>query len=157
MDKMSTAYSWKESVAAALNLGKRDIQRDLALYRLLIEPFPDLIEALSKHPVAGNNRSQLKELTQLKDEGLRRKAIEALLADHEIGVQDAKIAAGIRPDGPAATPLPHMKFVNAVVGNMARLGAPKLKQHLPEIVRALGTDEVKRQMRDLLNKELGDD
>ena len=41
-DKMSAVYGWQDSVADALGLDKRTIRRDLSLYRLLIEPFPDL-------------------------------------------------------------------------------------------------------------------
>lgn len=155
-DKMSAVYGWQDSVAEALDLGKRKIRRCLAIYRLVVEPFPDLAEALEKHPVVGRNESQLTELTRLRDEGIRRKVIEALLADPEIGVEDAKVVAGVGKTVPAATPVPHQKYVDAVVGNLKRLPTPQLKQHLPDIVRALGTPGVKRMMRDLLNKELGD-
>lgn len=154
--KMAQAYGWEESVSDALDMSRRTIHRDLSLYRLLIEPFPELAEALSKHPVVGENASQLKTIAAVKEEGARRKVIEALLADPEIGADDAKIAAGIRADGPAATPVAHRKFVNAVVGNLSRLKPSVLKRSLPEIVRALGTLDVKRRMRDLLNEELGD-
>lgn len=154
--KIAQAYSWEESVGEALGMSRRTIHNDLAIYRLVIEPFPDLAEALAKHPVVGENGSQLKELTRLKDEAVRRRVIEALLADHEIGVEDAKIAAGVGAAVPLATPVAHQKFLNAVVGNLDRLGPSKIKQHLPEIVRALGTPDVKRKMRDLLDQELGD-
>jgi ParB family transcriptional regulator, chromosome partitioning protein len=154
--KFAQAYGWEESVGEALGMSRRTIHNDLALYRLLIEPFPDLIYMLAQHPVVGENGSQLKELTRLKDEGVRRRVIEALLANSEIGVEDAKIAAGVGATVPLATPVAHQKFLNAVVGNLQRLGAPKIKQHLPEIVRALGTPDVKRKMRDLLNEELGE-
>lgn len=154
--KIAQAYSWEESVGEALGMSRRTIHYDLALFHLVIEPFPDLVERLAKHPVVGENGAQLKALTQLKDEGVRRNVIEALLADPEIGVEDAKIRAGVGATVPLATPVAHMKFLNAVVGNLDRLGPSKIKQHLPEIVRALGTPDVKRKMRDLLNEELGD-
>ncbi|WP_296717760.1 hypothetical protein [Erythrobacter sp.] len=153
---MAQAYGWEESVGEALDMSRRTIHRDLALSRLVIEPFPDLAEALAKHPVAGNNGKQLKDLAELKDEGVRRRVIEALLADPEIGVEDAKIAAGVDGFKPLATPVAHQKYINAVVGNMGRLSPSQIKQHLPEIVRALGTPDAKRRMRDLLNEELGD-
>lgn len=155
-DTMAHVYGWEESVGDALGMSRRTIHRDLALFRLVIEPFPDLAERLAKHPVVGDNGAQLKELTRLRDEGVRRKVIEALLADPEIGVEDAKIAAGVGAAAPLATPVAHQKFLNAVIGNLARLGPSKIKQHLPEIVRALGTPDVKRKLRDLLNQELGE-
>ena len=153
--KFAHVYGWEESVGEALGMSRRTIHNDLALYRLLIEPFPDLIEALSKHPVVGENASQLKAICQVKDEGKRRKVIELLLEDRELSADEARVQAGIdRPDSAEAPP--HQKFVNAVIGNLSRLTPALKKRHLPEFVRALGTDDVKRQLRDLLNEELGD-
>lgn len=65
-DKMSAAYSWQESVADALGLDRRTIRRDLSLFRLLIEPFPDLIEALAKHPVVGENARSLRWKSEVR-------------------------------------------------------------------------------------------
>lgn len=155
MDKMSTAYGWKESAAEALGLGKREIQRDLSLYRLLIEPFPDLIEELSKHPVVGENGSQLKSIAKIKDEGKRRAVIEALLADPEIGADDARILAGIDPDGPAATPVHYQKQFNAITNNWSNLGITEKRLYLPKFAAML-TPDLKKQMRDILNQELGE-
>ena len=154
--KLQQAYSWEHSACEAFDMERTAIYRALAISRTIVEPFPDLAEALAKHPVVGGNQSQLLELTRVKDESLRRKVIEALLADHEIGVADAKIAAGLEGFRPLATPVAHQKYVNAVVGNLGRLSPSQIKQHLPEIVRALGTPDAKRRMRDLLNEELGD-
>ncbi|QDH35817.1 hypothetical protein [Porphyrobacter sp. YT40] len=156
-DTMSAVYGWQESVADALGMDKRTIRRDLSIFHLVVAPFPDLAEALAKHPVVGDNQKQLLDLTRLKSEAVRRRVIEALLADPEIGVADAMIAAGADEFAPKVEPVAHQKFLNAVVGNLDRLGPSKIKQHLPEIVRALGTPDVKRKMRDLLDQELGDD
>lgn len=153
-DKMSAAYGWQESVADALGLDQRTIRRDLTLYRLIIQPFPDLAEALAKHPVVGENGSQLKAITQVKDEGLRRKVIEALLADHEIGVEDAKIAAGLEGFRPDATPVAHQKHVNAIIGGWGRLDLAQKRQFIPQFA-ALLTPDLKRALRDRLNEELG--
>src|SRR5690606_30636986 len=59
-DKMSAVYGWQESAAEALGLDPRTIRRSLELYRLVIEPFPQLAEELSKHPVVGENAAQLR-------------------------------------------------------------------------------------------------
>lgn len=154
-DKMSQAYGWVDSVKDALGLGKRDVYRDLRLFRLVIEPFPDLIHALAMHPVVGENAAQLKLIADVQDEVTRRMVIEALLADDGLNTTDARISVGIGgQDGPA--PLPHQKHVNAVTGGLSRLSHSLQKRHLAEFVQALKTDEVKRQLRDLLNEELGD-
>ncbi|WP_086733742.1 hypothetical protein [Erythrobacter colymbi] len=153
--KIAQAYSWEESVGEALGMSRRTIHNDLALYRLVIEPFPDLAERLAKHPVVGENGSQLKALTQLKDEGVRRRVIEALLADPEIGVEDAKIAAGAEAFAAKVEPVAHMKFVFAVESNWKRLTIPQQREQLPRIAAML-TPEMKRALRDRLNEELGE-
>lgn len=135
---------------------ERSIHNDLALYRLVIEPFPDLVEALAKHPIAGENGSQLKELTRLKDEGVRRRVIEALLADNEIGVEDAKIAAGVGAATPLATPVAHQKHYNAIEGAWSRLSLDQKRQFVPKLASML-TPDMKRALRDRLNEELGGD
>ena len=153
--KMAQAYSWEESVGEALDMSRRTIHRDLALFRLVIEPFPDLAEQLAKHPVAGENGAQLKALTQLKDEGVRRKVIEALLADPEIGVEDAKIAAGAGGTVPLATPVAHQKHYNAIEGAWSRLSLDQKRQFVPKLASML-TPDMKRALRDRLNEELGE-
>ena len=93
--KIAQAYGWEESVGEALGMSRRTIHNDLSLFRLLVEPFPRLIEALSRHPVVGENAAQLKAIAQVREEARRRQVIEALLANAEIGAEDARIAAGV--------------------------------------------------------------
>jgi len=151
-DKMSAAYSWQESVADALGLDRRTIRRDLSLFRLLIEPFPDLIEALAKHPVVGENASQLKKICAVPDELHRRTVIEALLADSELSADEARVQAGIdRPEGPA--PATHQKFYDQVKGGWSRLGRAERKRLLPELYKQF-THEERAVLRELLE---GDD
>ncbi|MFZ5748235.1 MAG: hypothetical protein ACOY45_11355 [Pseudomonadota bacterium] len=147
-------YGWEESVGDALGMSRRTIHRDLELFRLIIEPFPDLAEALSKHPVVGENARQLREIAQVKNESTRRKVIEALLADDEIGADDARILAGVdRPAGPA--PAPYQKHFNAITNGWSSLGVAQQRQFLPNFVHLL-TPNMKRELRDRLNEELGD-
>ena len=153
---IADVYGWEESAADALGMSKRTIHYDLTLSRLLIEPFPDLIEALARHPVVGENGSQLKAICAVPDVAARRLVIEALLANSELSADEALVQCGIARATGGATPLPHMKHVNAVVGNIARLTATLQKRHLPEIVAAFKSDAVKRELRDLLNAELGE-
>lgn len=149
------AYGWEDSVRDALGMGRTSIHNDLKLFRLLIEPFPDLIERLAHHPVVGEKASQLRLITDLHGEDQRRAVIEALLADDGLNAIDACISVGLgQKDGPA--PLPDQKHIDAVTGNLDRLTVAQQKRHLPALVGALKTDEVKRQLRDLLNEELSD-
>lgn len=152
--KMADVYGWEETASEALNMSARSIHRDLELFRMLIEPFPGLIEALAAHPVVGSNASQLKMLATIREEDARRAAIEALLADKEMSADDALIAAGV-PGKEGRAPNDEEKKVSAICGNLGRLTAPQQKRYVPEIVGALKSDEVKRQLRDVLNNELG--
>lgn len=150
---LQRVYGWEESVADALGMERTAIYRSLALHRLLIEPFPELCEALSRHPVVGENASQLKKITQVKDQAARRRVIEALLADDEIKVEDAMIDAGVGLQGADATPVAHQKHFDAIEGGWSRLSIPHKRQFLPKI-RDMLTDDMKRELRDLLDEEL---
>lgn len=153
-DKMSQAYGWAESAADAMGLDKRTIFRSLELYRLIVEPFPELAEALSQHPVVGENAAQLKAIAAVQDESLRRQVIEALLADPEIGADDARVLAGIdAPAGPE--PVAYQKHFNAIEGGWSRLGTAEKRRFLPKIVTMLSPD-MRRELRDQLNEELGE-
>lgn len=148
-------YGWEEAVGDALGMSRRTIHNDLALFRLVIEPFPELTYKLAQHPVVGENGAQLKALTQLKDEGVRRQVIEALLADPEIGVEDAKIATGLEGFRPDATPVAHQKHYNAIEGAWSRLSLDQKRQFVPKLASML-TPEMKRALRDQLTEELGE-
>lgn len=155
VQRLHSVYSWEESVGEALGMSRRSIHNDLQLFRLLIEPFPELVEQLSKHPTIGENASALREIAQVKNEADRRKVVAVLLDDEHLSVEMARATVGImRPGGPA--PTAEQKIVNAVIGNLSRLSATAQKHHLAGIVRSLKSDEVKRQLRDQLNAELGE-
>lgn len=151
------ATSWEKAVGEAFGMSRDAIYRALRLHRHIVLPFPELVEDLSRHPVVGDNAKQLREIADIPDEAKRRDVIERLLADHELSADGARVLAGIGLGTAAgAEPLPHMKHLNAAVGNIARLSASLQKRHLPEIIRAFKSDDVKRQLRDLLNEELGE-
>lgn len=152
--KIAHVYGWEESAGEALGMSRRSIHNDLQLFRLLIEPFPDLIEALAAHPVVGSNASQLKLIATIREEDMRRRAIEALLADAEMSADQALIAAGV-PGDEGRKPNDEEKKAQAAIGNLGRLTAPQQKRYVSQIVSVLKSDEVKRQLRDTLNEQLG--
>lgn len=154
-DKMSAVYGWQESAADAFGLDVRTLRRSLELFRMVIEPFPALTEELSRHPVVGENAAQLKAIASIEREDLRRAVIEALLADPELSADEARVTAGIdKPEGRVATSFE--KFTNQISGGLSRMSASDQKRGLPSFVSALKSAEVKRQLRDLLNEELGE-
>lgn len=153
---IARVYGWEESVGEALGMSRRSIHNDLQLYRLVIEPFPDLAEALSKHPVVGDNGKQLRDIAQVKVEAERRRVIEALLDDPELSADEAMVQAGLGVTrGPDATPVAHQKFFNQITGGWGRLTTPLKKQFLPNMAAMLDTPGLKADMRDLLDRELG--
>lgn len=155
-DKMSAVYGWQESAADAFGLDKRTIRRSLELYRLVVEPFPELMEQLSGHPVVGENASQLKAIADVKDEVARRKVIELLIADPDLSADTARAKLGISSATDAPEAAPHQKYFNQIMGGWGRLGLPQKREFLPNIVSMLNTPGLKQELRDLLDKELSD-
>ncbi len=148
-DKMSAVYGWQQSAAEALELDPRTIRRALHLYRLLIEPFPDLIEALAKHPVIGENASQLKLIAGVKDEAQRRQVIELVLEQPSVSVEGARIRLGI-DSGKAPAPTPDVKFTNTISDSWGRLSTTAKREYLPRFVTML-TPDMKARLRELLD------
>lgn len=154
-DTMSAVYGWQDAAAEAFGFDKRTIRRSIKIYRQLIAPFPaELVRALADHPVVGKEQKQLLDLASIEVEALRLQAIESLIADHSRSLADVLIDVGVaQQSGPSA---PIQKSVDAIKGNLDRLSAWQQKQYLSEFVGALKSDDVKRQLRDMLNRELGD-
>lgn len=151
---LAHAYGWEESVGEALDMSRRTIHRDLSLSRLLIEPFPELIEALSKHPVVGENASQLKAIAQVKSETARRAVIEALLADPELSADEARVLAGIDAPESGAKPAADMVLHNRVKSTLARMRDADREATVESLVLSERVP-VKRRIFERLASELG--
>ncbi|MFO6448645.1 hypothetical protein ACLBKU_16035 [Erythrobacter sp. NE805] len=154
---MDLVYGWQQSVRDAFGLSASSIKRFIKLYRMLVEPFPELAEPLARHPIVGENFTQLMRLADLRDDGARRRVIEALIADAEIGVAEAMIAAKVDTPTPppAATPVAHQKHWNAIDNNWSKLGVTEKRLYLPKFVKLLSED-MKAQLRALLDEESSD-
>ncbi|MEL7784094.1 hypothetical protein AAG607_13790 [Citromicrobium bathyomarinum] len=151
--KIAHVYGWEESVGEALGMSRRSIHNDLSLFRLVIEPFAELAEPLSKHPVVGENASQLRTIAQVKAQDTRRTVIETLIANPEMSADDARILAGV--DAPkGAAPTVEQKHRNAIEGGWSRLSVPQQRRFLPRFVGLL-TPGMKAQLRELLDEEEG--
>lgn len=153
---MSQAYGWEESVGEALDMSRRTIHRDLTLFRMLIEPFSaDLVQGLAQHPVVGENASQLKAIAAIADQVARLKVIEQLLEDPELSADEARVRVGLDKPQAAAAAAPGQKFYNQIEGGWSRLGTAEKRRFLPNIAAMLPSD-MKRELRDMLNRELGE-
>lgn len=147
---MALVYGWQDSVADALGLGETTIKRAQRIYRLIVEPFPsEMIEALSQHPVVGENDKQLREIADIKDEAQRRRVIEHLLSDPELGADEARVMAGLDLAKTAA-PTPEVKFTSTISDSWTRLSIGAQRNYLPRFVGML-TPDLKLRLRELLD------
>lgn len=147
------AYGWEEEVAQAIGLGRATIHNDLLLHRTLIAPFPQHAAALAAHPVVGSNASQLMKLAKIKDDGLREQAVEALLRCPGMDAAWAREEVGV--DTPKGATTPFQKHCDAITGNWGRLTLPQQRAFVPQLAKMF-TPEMKRELRDQLNRELGE-
>jgi len=153
---MRHVYGWRETVSEAMGVSFDTIERDILLFRQITEPFPDLVEALAKHPIVGSNAKALREIARVAKPETRRKVIEALLADPGLSADQALAAAGLGGPRQQVAPVEHAKFTGAVVNNFSKLTLLQQREFLPKFV-ALLTPEMKRDLRDQLIEELGDE
>ena len=156
-DKLSSVYGWQESAADAFGLGKRDIQRALRLHRMIIEPFPELIDELAAHPVVGENATQLGALAGIRDEGQRRAVIELILSDPELSADEAKVRHGIGSADNSAAPRREIeKYRNQIKGGWERLSLGERRAFIPDLAGMLHTAGLERDLRDRLDNEVGE-
>lgn len=155
-DIVSAAYGWQESVADAFGRSKRDIRRALTLYKMLVEPFPALTQALSDHPIVGKNQSQLLELAAIEGVDLRLQVIERLLADKELSADEARVQVGIDKPASSAPVQPYQKHYDAITGGWSRLGRAERDRFVRDTLPTLLTPGQKRVLRDRLNEVLGE-
>lgn len=142
MDNLSIAYGWKAETAAACGLGEKDVQRALRIYRGVVEPHRELIDALKDHPIAGNANAllQLARLTETR----RREALEWLVANPSATTLDeAMVGIGLRESAELSR---SEKQAEAAINIMVRMGAPeklalfqspRFQDQLPAEVRRL--------------------
>ncbi len=153
---MIHVYGWEQSVRDAFGLSRMSIWRFIKLYRMLIDPFPDLAEPLAKHPVVGESLTQLLKIASQRDEAARRAVIEALIADDALTAEAAIQQFGnTSGSAPKREMHPHEKQWSAVSNNWRRMGVGYKRQYLPTLLSML-TPDLKREARDLLNEEIGD-
>lgn len=130
-DNLSRAYGWNAEVSEALGMGKRDIQRSMRIYRCIVEPFPEHLDALKDHPVAKAADSLLK-IAALGDVKLRRRVIEALVAGEQ-SLLDAMVKAGVaKEEQPRSA---YDKFSGQMLDAWARLGTADKRRVIPALVR----------------------
>jgi len=93
---VSPAKNWRERTATAFGVSLRTIELYREIYRAIVEPFPDLAEALNFHKL-GERFTHIYGIAKLIKPELRRKVIETIIADPELnGFKSALIKCGER-------------------------------------------------------------
>lgn len=151
MDNLSIAYGWKAETAEALGLGLKDIQRSMRIHRMIIEPFPELIDAFKDHPVAKVADSLLK-IAAIKDDNTRLFVIEALL-DGEQDLNAAMKAVGAKPKTAALEG--YDKWTSQITSGITKLKFGDWSRFCPEFARHM-SNERRVALRDALNEAIGE-
>lgn len=85
------SYSWNEKVAEVCEMTDRHLRRSLRIYRVIVEPNHDLMDAFKAHPVASNGNALLAICQKDKAPALVRAVIEWLIAHPAETTADAAI------------------------------------------------------------------
>jgi len=155
---LARVYGWEQSIGEALDMSRRAIYRAMQLYRCIIEPFPELVEPLARHPVVGENDKQLRDIADIKDVATRRSVIELLLADPELSADEAKRQAGIGlGSGPTTPPPPHQKHFDAITGGWGRLGVSERRRFIEtNLLNMLSTPDLLRRAQTQISAALAE-
>jgi len=131
----ATVYGWQESTAQAIGMSKRTVRDDLALHRAIVAPFPDLYEALARHPIVGENASALRVIASYAVDA-RRAIIEALIEAPDMTLAQAleglALATGKAPPSTGAT-----KYMDNAGANIARLSLSDQRSWAPAFTQTL--------------------
>ncbi len=87
----STSYSWNAKVAEVCEMTERHLKRALRIYRVIVEPNRDLMDAFKSHPVASNGNALLAICQKDKAPTLVRAIIQWLIAHPDEATADAAI------------------------------------------------------------------
>jgi len=128
-------YGWRDEVAAAIGMSIESVKKDLTLHRAIVAPFPDLYEALARHPIVGENASALREIASYA-EPARRDIIEALIEAPAMTLAQALEGLALKA-GKAPAPKGATKYQDNAGANIARLTLGQQKDWAPAFTQAL--------------------
>lgn len=120
---MTDAYGFNDQVAERLGLSLSAIERDLTLYRRLDPQVASLLRGTK----AGENAAQLRALAKL--EPARQREIATMLTRGDV----KSVAEGVATLDQRPKADPETKRLNAVLGNLGRMGKGELQAALDRI------------------------
>jgi ParB family chromosome partitioning protein len=133
-------YGWQEAAAAAAGLSAGRLRDYLRIHRLIIQPFATLYEALARHPL-GQKRASVMAIAQIDDEGRRRAAIEAIIANPEIKTVDEALrivdADPGRGNRPADQERGQSQFLSRAMSNLTRLHSSTWRSWAPQLAELI--------------------
>ncbi|MGB3317853.1 MAG: ParB N-terminal domain-containing protein [Sphingopyxis granuli] len=136
---LSSTYRWSDATAAACGMGVESLKRSLRIYRIIVEPNRDLMDALKNHAVAGNASALLAICGKGNDPATVRAILEWLIAHPEAKTADeAIVALELAPSkGGSAAPAPDAKRLSAFIGTFGRMPLAEKKGALGQLGQML--------------------
>lgn len=129
-------YGWRGEVASAIGMSVESVKKDLALHRAIIAPFPDLYEALARHPIVGENASALHKIASFAVDA-RQAIIEGLIEAPDMTLDQALEGLGLSTSSGGSGATGATKFMNGTTSNLHRLSAGDQARIAPEIVKVM--------------------
>lgn len=138
-ETLATAYRWSDTAAAASGMGVESLKRSLRIFRIIVEPNRDLMDALKSHAVAGNASALLAICGKGNDPATVRAILEWLIAHPEAKTADEAIAAlELAPSkGGSAASAPDAKRLSAFIGTFGRMPLAEKKGALGQLGQML--------------------
>lgn len=121
---LQAAYRWSEATAAACGMSVDKLKRSLRIFRIIVEPNRDLVDALKDHPVAQNSSALLAICAQGNNPANVRALVTWLIANPAAKTADeALMALSLMPSrgGTTAPATGDTKYLNGLQSNLQRL------------------------------------
>lgn len=139
-DILSSAYSWNDATAAACGMGVESLKRSLRIFRIIVEPNRDLMDAFKDTAAASNASALLGICGQCRNPANVRKAIEWLIANPAAKTADEALVALELMSSRGGKPSPvtgDSKFLDRLGSNFDRLSLGGARRAVDVIVQKL--------------------
>jgi ParB family chromosome partitioning protein len=154
---LSSTYRWSDTTAAACGMGVESLKRSLRIFRIIVEPNRDLMDAFKDCAAAANASALLAICAQGGNPANVRKAIEWLIAHPEAKTADeALVALDMMPSRGSAAAAPatgDTKFLNGLQSNLQRLSLGGQRRAADVIAQAIAPSALVA-VRDALNARI---
>lgn len=156
-DILSSAYSWTDATAEACGLSVDKLKRSLRIFRIIVEPNRDLMDAFKDCAAASNASALLALCTQGTNPANVRKAVEWLIANPMAKTADeALVALEMMPSRGSAAAAPatgDTKFLNGLQSNLQRLSLSGQRRAAEVIAQSIAPSALVA-VRDALNARI---